>query len=778
MSHAACSPTDSARMGCNTPRSTPPAPARLRGLRVRSILFALAALTILGAGLGSVSPVAAQNPKETPTATQTVAPRVGPGFDSKWPPGPGVGVPEIGLARYIPSGPADQLDEQVRLGFDHPAAALARIDTIAAAQPADPQWTRQVLLARGLVGAFGGMTTTAIQAAEGLLQLTQNQGVALGSASANLIKAVLASQSGQQAVAGALAQAAMEEFSSHCQSAQGPCDYRAAWQALHLLDRRAVSLGMSNESVILLESARQWAQQAQDPFRAPLSQGVLAFALVRRGQLETGQQLLQEAVQQAERLGNPRLQSRLLGYQAQVARSQNRLPEAIALTLQSVTLLEAADAPHLLANTLTNLSDLYAKVNQPQAVLATVERAVPLLRRYNDKRALWVIQVNAGLTKIQLGRLEQAKQDLAEVLQLLEEDAALSDQADVLQEFGEALAAAGDAKGALELYHRERKISETVRERDRQATLKDMQARFDSAAKQRRIELAEREIALRDERLRGTSLRQRVWFLAALVLALSAGLLAMLYLSLRKTQLGLRQKQQLLKRQAERDPLTQLGNRRHFLNLVQAGEAREAEGSSLRRSSAQLPPPFTGALLLLDLDHFKQINDTWGHGAGDEVLRGVAQRLESTVRGGDVVVRWGGEEFLIWAPGASAEHAEQMARRALECVAAAPFEIRVKDKTVSQRVTLSVGFACFPLGRVQIPLGWSEAVDCVDAALYAAKQGGRNMAVGLLQLDAPDNEALMKACMQFLAARSSGQAQTLDFYGPGGPLHAPEVAAA
>jgi diguanylate cyclase (GGDEF)-like protein len=713
----------------------------------------------------------AQSPDVNAAPREPTAVRVGPGFDSKWPPGSGVGTANDGLARYIPNSPADQLDEFVRLGFDHPAQALERIDALDRTQPGDAAWARQVLLARGLVSAFGGMPKQAIDAAESLLQLSQSQNLALGAASANLIKAVLASQSGQQAVAGALAQAAMEDFSNGCQVAQGPCDYRAAWQALHLLDRRAVSLGLGNESVTLLQSARQWAQQAQDPYRGPLSSGALAFGLVKRGQTEPAQALMQEATLNARRLGNARLQARLLSYRSQIARGLNRLREAIELNLEAVKLLEAADAPHLLANSLTNLSDLYAKNGQPQAVLEAVDRAVPLLRSYNDKRALLVIQVNAGVTKIQLGRLKDAKQDLADVMRLLEEDAALSDQAEVLQEFGQALADAGDAKDALALYHQERKISAAVRERDRQSTLKDMQARFDSAAKQRRIELAEREIALRDERLRGTSLRQRVWFLAALVLALSAGLLGMLYVNLRKTQHGLRRKQLQLKRQAERDPLTQLGNRRYFLNLV-----HDSPAASRGPSGAAATEPgggFSGALLLLDLDHFKQINDTWGHAAGDDVLRTVAKRLEATVRGGDVVVRWGGEEFLIWARGANAEHAEQMARRALEIVASEPFEIHSKGKTTVQRVTLSVGFACFPLPRVQTALAWSEAVDCADAALYAAKQGGRNMAVGLTRLEAADTQAVAAVCANFVQARASGQIETLEFHGPGGPLHPP-----
>ena len=90
--------------------------------------------------------------------------------------------------------------------------------------------------------------------------------------------------------------------------------------------------------------------------------------------------------------------------------------------------------------------------------------------------------------------------------------------------------------------------------------------------------------------------------------------------------------------QSERDPLTNLANRRHFLSVMQAEQARGGAEAG-----------FDGALLLVDIDHFKHVNDSHGHAAGDIVLCEVARRLNEAVRGDDLVVRWGGEEFLVLA---------------------------------------------------------------------------------------------------------------------------------
>jgi diguanylate cyclase (GGDEF)-like protein len=165
-----------------------------------------------------------------------------------------------------------------------------------------------------------------------------------------------------------------------------------------------------------------------------------------------------------------------------------------------------------------------------------------------------------------------------------------------------------------------------------------------------------------------------------------------------------------LRQQSVRDPLTGLYNRR-FLE-----EALDRELARIERKNLPL------ALIMMDVDHFKSFNDTFGHEAGDAVLRDLGGILQRHVRGGDIACRYGGEEFTIVLPEADLEIGRQRA----ETLRDAARELRlVHDGKSLGAVTLSLGVACFPEnGRRR-----EHLLQAADAALYEAKNGGRNRVV-------------------------------------------------
>lgn len=164
-----------------------------------------------------------------------------------------------------------------------------------------------------------------------------------------------------------------------------------------------------------------------------------------------------------------------------------------------------------------------------------------------------------------------------------------------------------------------------------------------------------------------------------------------------------------LRLESIRDPLTGLYNRRH----MEASLGREV----LRAKRHGTPV----AIIMLDIDHFKPLNDAYGHEAGDVILRELAALVRQSIRGEDIACRYGGEEFLLIMPDASLEVA---AKRAEE------LRLRVGDlQVVSQRklltITISLGVAAFPIHGLDI----KDTVKAADAALYQAKKGGRNQVV-------------------------------------------------
>ena len=130
------------------------------------------------------------------------------------------------------------------------------------------------------------------------------------------------------------------------------------------------------------------------------------------------------------------------------------------------------------------------------------------------------------------------------------------------------------------------------------------------------------------------------------------------------------------------------------------------------------------ALLMLDLDHFKRVNDTYGHVAGDHVLRAVAQAISSEIRDCDTAGRWGGEEFAILLPGVDAVEMQAIAERVRRRVPALVVPIpEAETPTVIQDLTISIGGVRYPAPGIT---GVDELVLAADAALYQAKTNGRN----------------------------------------------------
>ena len=157
---------------------------------------------------------------------------------------------------------------------------------------------------------------------------------------------------------------------------------------------------------------------------------------------------------------------------------------------------------------------------------------------------------------------------------------------------------------------------------------------------------------------------------------------------------------------ATQDELTGIHNRRHFMSLVQREWARAHRYGT------------DAALLLIDVDHFKRVNDAHGHLCGDELLRRIAHGIAESLRQPDVLARFGGEEFVVFLPQTDPLGALDVAERIREGVQA----LQLPWHGVTVGVTVSVGVA--PLRPDLLSLDWS--LHEADTALYAAKAAGRN----------------------------------------------------
>jgi diguanylate cyclase (GGDEF)-like protein len=175
-----------------------------------------------------------------------------------------------------------------------------------------------------------------------------------------------------------------------------------------------------------------------------------------------------------------------------------------------------------------------------------------------------------------------------------------------------------------------------------------------------------------------------------------------------------------LSAKANHDGLTGLINKRHFLVEL---------GTLIHRAESENQPL---GIFIFDIDHFKKYNDANGHLKGDELLKAMAALIKRSVRPGDMVGRYGGEEFLVAMPRADRDGALALAERIRQAVESHPFEHG--DKQPLGRITVSGGVAAFPHDGSQ----GGELIHGADQALYEAKRGGRNRVLPFRRVDLGD----------------------------------------
>ncbi len=183
------------------------------------------------------------------------------------------------------------------------------------------------------------------------------------------------------------------------------------------------------------------------------------------------------------------------------------------------------------------------------------------------------------------------------------------------------------------------------------------------------------------------------------------------------------------------DPLTGLKNRRYFYNTIETDISKALRCHYLKNELKDTTAIDNNLIFyLIDIDHFKSVNDTYGHNNGDIVLKQIARVLVKFCRGSDLVIRWGGEEFLIVSRYVCREHASVLAEKIRTALAN---ELFVLDSKEIIKRTCSIGYACFPFD-VNSPdaINLEQTISIADWCLYRSKNNGRNRWTGIKQNNA------------------------------------------
>lgn len=420
----------------------------------------------------------------------------------------------------------------------------------------------------------------------------------------------------------------------------------------------------------------------------------------------------EQALELARRTGNGALESSILGNLALVIGELEGVQAGLAAHREALALARRRNDAGIVANQMANICNRLVEAGQLEQAAATCNKALERVEALGNARLLAGTRMSLGDLERARGNRIKAREDYEAALALAE-DRVPSVEVEVLEKLSELDAALGQPERALERLRRLMALRAELLERERASLVEELEVRY-------RVEQQEREIELLelDRELQAAQLRQRNLLLIGAGIALLLVTLLLLVawrgfaiksrlereLAQRNDELG--EALATITRLAREDALTGLLNRRGF------GELAEREIRRSRRTGEPL------ALVMADIDDFKQINDRHGHGIGDEILRRIARRLQQAVRELDIVCRWGGEEFVLLLPRSDSDEAGRVITRVRDHVSTAP----VKTTAGAFTITLTFGIAA-------VESNLDSAVERADQAMYSGKHAGRDRIV-------------------------------------------------
>ena len=495
-------------------------------------------------------------------------------------------------------------------------------------------------------------------------------------------------------------------------------------------------LGQAEVALPFLEKSLDLAHDMGDKPRSVQAMLWLAQIYINTDSLEHASKELETVSSLAATIGD---EAALAA--AEIANSDiaDRRGDHVAERRASIAALEHAkrsSSNKWLAGALSNLGDSYLKVREFSESLKYTKQALALLVRWRGSSREQIARFNEGIAYIGLGNIKAGEKITEDVVAEALKSENLVDAKGYLQEYAETLEKSGYLMMAIQVYHRYDKVSEKYMDIARQRAFVEVSAKFDDERRSRELELLRRDNALNASVLNAQRLRQQLIIAAALFIACICGALLWAFARVKKAN-------DLLRFNGERDPLTGLHNRRYFNEQV-----LNTDGAC----------PIDGCVLLADLDHFKRINDTYGHPAGDAVLATLSRRLAAALRESDKLVRWGGEEFLSVLHSITPEQANATVERLLHAVRRDP--IIWNGEAI--HCTISIGYACFPMALASTDISLSSAISLVDKALYVAKRRGRDRACLIGSIRALDENGLAAISTEFNAAAADHRVALVD----------------
>lgn len=489
--------------------------------------------------------------------------------------------------------------------------------------------------------------------------------------------------------------------------------YRLGWaRAMHTLGRLHSLQGKFGSALSWFMKALALFEETQSPADVALVYSYIGVTYCYISDYPHGFEYLFKALKQTEALGMEIREAEILNDIGYAYVTLNQFTEALPYLEKSLSILQKCDANNPLSWTLDSLCHAHSGLgNYDQALLYGME-SVRISEELNEWKKVAEHRYSVGLVYAARGDREKAQECYRLSLQIARQHGFPHEAANALRKLGEMQCEDGDLDSAHESLQEALALATAIEARRLEydcclslVNLFRTRGEFEKA-----LEYFERyhEIwvdvfnAEADQRIKNLEVLHQLDTARK-----EAEIAHLKNLALVKEVEERKSAQIQLERLANTDALTGLFNRRCFFEL--AGRAFD----DARREKIPL------SVLMVDIDHFKRVNDTYGHLTGDQVLVGIAEVIRKSFRKDDIIARFGGEEFVIMLPGSDAAKARQASERLRKRVMQTP--VRTDHGVLS--LTVSIGIA---LATEEPELTFEMLLTRADRAMYRAKRAGRN----------------------------------------------------
>lgn len=474
--------------------------------------------------------------------------------------------------------------------------------------------------------------------------------------------------------------------------------------------------GEYDTAIKYYQQALDYAQTLNDISVETKMLNNLSSLLIITKELEKGLEILEKGINLAEKQNNKGNMAVLLLNKAFVLADLGKIEEQTQVLNQTLSLAKEMGYLRVEGASLTNLADLYLQKKDYKKAAEMAKQALNIAEKMGEKPQIIVNKVTYAQAKSYLGFHDEALKLLNEALVDFQKAGMEAEVIQVTEYLSEAYEEAGNTSEALKFHKAFKEKSDALFQNEKQKIVTELNTKYETEQK-------EKEIILLNKDNQQKQAQRNIGFVIAISFILIAFLILLRLKTSRKINNQLKIFNEKLNELSLKDTLTGLYNRRYFLSHI------DSHVAYARRKNEDLDN-MTGKLgfMMIDIDHFKKVNDNEGHHAGDKVLKEFSCRLGEVFRESDVVVRWGGEEFLAVVRDATFEGTGQLAERILKSISNLGFLIENKELII----TCSIGYCCFPFTDNEIKMfSWEKTIIIADNALYKAKSSGRNRAIGV-----------------------------------------------